>query len=56
MDLIFVLLVPQEATDQHLQILKMLASKLDQADLREALRKAPDAQSLYDIMTAGDGS
>ena len=35
-DLIFVLLVPQEATEQHLQILKMLAGKLDRADLREA--------------------
>lgn len=54
-DLIFVLLVPQEATDQHLQILKMLAGKLDQAELREALRAAPDAQSLYDVMTTGDG-
>ncbi|MEH6565710.1 MAG: PTS IIA-like nitrogen regulatory protein PtsN [Halopseudomonas sp.] len=54
-DLIFVLLVPQEATDQHLQILKMLAGKLDQAELRDALRAAPDAQSLYDVMTAGDG-
>jgi len=53
-DLIFVLLVPQEATDQHLQILKMLAGKLDQAELRDALRAAPDAQSLYDVMTAGD--
>ncbi|MEH6493658.1 PTS IIA-like nitrogen regulatory protein PtsN [Halopseudomonas sp.] len=54
-DLIFVLLVPQEATDQHLQILKMLAGKLDQAELRDALRAAPDAQSLYEVMTAGDG-
>ncbi|PKM31322.1 MAG: PTS IIA-like nitrogen-regulatory protein PtsN [Gammaproteobacteria bacterium HGW-Gammaproteobacteria-11] len=50
-DLIFVLLVPQEANEQHLQILKMLAEKLDQASLREALRAAPDAESLYRIMT-----
>lgn len=54
-DLIFVLLVPQEATDQHLQILKMLAEKLDQAKLREALRSAEDADALYRIMTAADG-
>lgn len=53
-DLIFVLLVPHEATEQHLQILKMLAEKLDQEDLREALRQAPDAESLYRVM-AGDG-
>ena len=52
-DLIFVLLVPHEATEQHLQILKMLAEKLDREDLREALRQAPDAASLYQVM-AGD--
>ena len=56
-DLIFVLLVPQEATEQHLQILKMLAGKLDRADLREALRAAPDADALYRVMVNdGDGS
>ncbi|HCB44257.1 MAG TPA: PTS IIA-like nitrogen-regulatory protein PtsN [Pseudomonas sp.] len=55
-DLIFVLLVPQEATEQHLQILKMLAGKLDRADLREALRAAPDADALYRVMVNdGDG-
>jgi PTS system nitrogen regulatory IIA component len=53
-DLIFVLLVPQEATDQHLQILKMLAEKLDQTRLREALRSAEDADELYRIITATD--
>jgi PTS system nitrogen regulatory IIA component len=53
-DLIFVLLVPQEATDQHLQILKMLAEKLDQTRLREALRSAEDADALYQIITATD--
>ncbi|WP_341707381.1 PTS IIA-like nitrogen regulatory protein PtsN [Halopseudomonas sp.] len=55
-DLIFVLLVPQEATEQHLQILKMLAGKLDNAELRDALRAAPDADALYRVMVgAGDG-
>ncbi|GGE48541.1 nitrogen regulatory protein [Halopseudomonas oceani] len=55
-DLIFVLLVPQEATEQHLQILKMLASKLDNAELRDALRAAPDADNLYRVMVGpGDG-
>lgn len=46
-DLIFVLLVPQEANEQHLQILKMLAEKLDQQPLREKLRQCTDAESLY---------
>ncbi len=55
-DLIFVMLVPQEATEQHLQILKMLAGKLDRADLRDALRAAPDADALYRVMVNdGDG-
>lgn len=49
-DLIFVLLVPQQATEQHLQILKMLAEKLDQQSVRESLRSAPDAESLYQAM------
>lgn len=53
-DLIFVLLVPQEATEQHLQILKMLAGKLDNAELRDALRAAPDVDALYRVMV-GDG-
>lgn len=50
-DLIFVLLVPSEATEQHLQILKMLAERLDQASLREKLRAAGDAEELYSIIT-----
>ncbi|HIZ49839.1 MAG TPA: PTS IIA-like nitrogen regulatory protein PtsN [Candidatus Pseudomonas excrementavium] len=54
-DLIFVLLVPHEATEQHLQILKMLAEKLDQEDLREALRQAPDAETLYRVMVGASG-
>ena len=54
-DLIFVLLVPHEATEQHLQILKTLAEKLDQEDIREALRRAPDAQTLYRVMVEDHG-
>ena len=53
-DLIFVLLVPHEATEQHLQILKTLAEKLDQQALREALRQAPDAHTLYQVMVDGE--
>jgi PTS system nitrogen regulatory IIA component len=55
-DLIFVLLVPHEATEQHLQILKTLAEKLDQEEQREALRQAPDAQTLYQVMIGDHGS
>lgn len=46
-DLIFALLVPEEATDEHLKTLSMLAQKLSQSDYREALRNSPDSQNLY---------
>ena len=46
-DLLFVLLVPAEATDEHLQLLRQIAALLDRADLREALREAPDNEALY---------
>jgi PTS system nitrogen regulatory IIA component len=46
-DLIFALLVPEEATDEHLKTLSMLAQKLSQADYRDALRNAADSQNLY---------
>ena len=46
-DLIFALLVPEEATDEHLKTLSMLAQKLSQEEYREALRNSPDSQNLY---------
>jgi PTS system nitrogen regulatory IIA component len=46
-DLIFALLVPEEATDEHLKTLSMLAQKLSQADYRDALRNSPDSENLY---------
>ncbi len=46
-DLVFALIVPEEATDEHLQTLSMLAQKLSQAEYRDALRNAPDCANLY---------
>ena len=46
-DLIFALVVPEEATDEHLQTLSMLAQKLSQADYRDALRGSTDSTDLY---------
>lgn len=46
-DLIFVLLVPEEATDQHLELLRQIASLLDRADIRQTLRQAPTGEALY---------
>jgi PTS system nitrogen regulatory IIA component len=49
-DLFFVLLVPQAATDAHLELLRQIASMLDRSDLRERLRQAPDSESLYRVV------
>lgn len=46
-DLLFVLLVPEAATDEHLELLRQIASMLDRADIRERLRQASDSQELY---------
>jgi len=46
-DLVFALLVPEEATEEHLQVLSMLARNFSEATFRNALRNAPDACQLY---------
>jgi len=50
--LVFVLLVPEQATEKHLQILSELAQMLSDKALREALSGAPDAGALHQIITA----
>ncbi len=54
--LLFALLVPQESTEEHLQLLARLAKMFSDADLREKLRTAPDSQSLYDLLLAWDSA
>ena len=49
-NLLFVLLVPEAATDEHLELLRQIASMLDRADIRERLRQAADSQALYQIV------
>ncbi|MDC9719953.1 MAG: PTS IIA-like nitrogen regulatory protein PtsN [Gammaproteobacteria bacterium] len=51
-DLLFVLLVPLEATDEHLQILATLAGSFGQPEYREQLRNAADANAMYQIAIA----
>lgn len=46
---IFVLLVPEQATDRHLQILSELAEMFSDKGLREQVAAAPDAQSLHQV-------
>ena len=46
-DLLFVLLVPEAATDAHLELLRQIASMLDRSDVRSNLRHAGSSEALY---------
>lgn len=46
-DILFVLLVPEEATDEHLQVLSELARQFSNSDYCRHLREADCDQSLY---------
>ncbi len=50
-DLLFVLLVPDEAHQEHLDILAHVAGLFSQDEFCQALREAGDNQALYDIAT-----
>ncbi|MDR1995595.1 PTS IIA-like nitrogen regulatory protein PtsN [Azonexus sp.] len=45
-NLLFVLLVPEQATEEHLQILSELAQRFADRSFREALQNAPDAATV----------
>ena len=49
-DLLFVLLVPEAATDAHLELLRQIASMLDRTDVRTRLRQAESSEALYQVV------
>lgn len=49
--LLFFLLVPEQATEKHLQILSELAQMFSDRDLREAMAAAPDAGALHQLIS-----
>lgn len=49
-DLLFVLLVPQAATDAHLELLRQIASMLDRKEVRDKLRSADSNEALYQVV------
>ncbi|MFJ4053443.1 PTS IIA-like nitrogen regulatory protein PtsN [Pseudomonas sp. NPDC089743] len=49
-DLLFVLLVPEAATDAHLELLRQIASMLDRKEVRERLRAANSSEALYQVV------
>ncbi|MDB6051364.1 MAG: ptsN1 [Pseudomonas sp.] len=49
-DLLFVLLVPEAATDAHLALLRQIASMLDRKEVRDRLRGAKSNEALYQVV------
>ncbi|MCM0612691.1 PTS IIA-like nitrogen regulatory protein PtsN [Marinobacter sediminum] len=54
-DLVFALVVPKEATSEHLELLSQLAEKFNERAFCDRLRQCEDAKTLYERMTAADG-
>jgi PTS system nitrogen regulatory IIA component len=54
--LMFALLVPEESTEEHLQLLARLANMFNNEELREQLLTAKDSQMLYDLLIQWDQS
>ena len=50
-DIIFVLLVPAQANEAHLQILATLAEKFSQNDLLQQLRNCTTQQEIHQLLT-----
>lgn len=51
-DLFFALLVPEDADDEHLNVLAQIAELFSSAGTRNALRRATKRRSLYEVITA----
>ncbi len=49
-DILFALLVPNESTDEHLQILSRLAEKFSDTDLLNKLRTEDSAEAIYGLL------
>ncbi|MBL8443248.1 MAG: PTS IIA-like nitrogen regulatory protein PtsN [Zoogloeaceae bacterium] len=50
--MLFVLLVPEQANEQHLQLLSELAQMFSDSKFRESLLNAPDAASIHTLFTS----
>jgi nitrogen PTS system EIIA component len=51
-DILFALLVPQESTDEHLQILSQLAEKFSDTDLLNQLRTEKSEDVIFDLLAS----
>ncbi len=50
-DTLFALIVPEESTDEHLQVLALLASMFSDENFREQLRKSNNNEETYQLLT-----
>ena len=55
-DVIFVLLVPEEATQAHLNLLAALARSFSNADLRNRVRQTLDPAELRQLLLSGEAA
>ncbi|KPK56035.1 MAG: hypothetical protein AMS22_02390 [Thiotrichales bacterium SG8_50] len=54
-DLLFALLVPENSTEEHLQILATLAELFNRSEVRDALRQAKSVQAIHALLTSRRG-
>lgn len=55
-DLTFGLLVPEQSTEAHLELLRSLAEMFSESDCLSALRRAEDDKALFDSLSARAGT
>jgi PTS system nitrogen regulatory IIA component len=53
-DLAFAMLVPEAASEVHLQLLSQLAAMFDNSELRARLREAPNQQTILSLLQGGE--
>lgn len=52
-NLVFALIVPNEANDEHVKVLGMIASKLNDPEFQQQLRSAKDSSALFQAAING---
>ena len=50
-DILFALIVPEESTDEHLQVLALLASMFNDEGFRRKLRESQNEEETYKLLT-----
>lgn len=50
-DILFALIVPEESTDEHLQVLALLASMFNDESFRQKLRQSKNEEEAYTLLT-----